>query len=116
MSAIRVLTLLTPSRRRVLQCELVFYLCKCSSPESRQLSASLTPFLLWMEWMLGGACGADKEEAWEDDVTALEIALLAIYHQDFTIAPLPAVTRSIPLGRTSIYHVCLHQGRRSLTL
>lgn len=58
-----------------------------------------------MEWLLSGACGTEKEEAWEDDVAALEIALLAIYHQAFNIAPLPTITRSIPLSKASIYHV-----------
>jgi len=55
--------------------------------------------------MLGGICGSDKVEGWDEDVMALEVTLLALYQQDFNISPLPKTIRVASLSKSSIYHV-----------
>lgn len=93
---------------RIFQCELLFYLCKCSAAESRLFIANLIPLLLWMEWILTNENGIDNNGAkLEEDLIAIEVALLAAFQQDFNINPLPPSTRVTSIRHPSIYHVNL---------
>ncbi len=88
----------TPSKQRVLLCEIIFCLCKCMAAECRLFVASVLPTLLWAEWALD----YDKAEM-ETDQSALEIAIMAAYQQDLNIQPTIAPTRTPSLSVPSIY-------------
>jgi hypothetical protein len=84
----------------------LFYLCKCSSPESRLFVASIVPVLLWTEWLLvlKSESGPESFQESEDDIAAIKVALLAAYQQDFNICPLPPAMRVSSMNQSSIYH------------
>lgn len=111
---IRVLTISLHSPTRILLCEIIFYLCKCTAVECRLFMASVLPALLYAEWVLGGghcpvAALQNEKPAeslqLEDDLAAIEVAILAAYQQDYNINPLPSAIRIPPLSQPSIYHV-----------
>lgn len=157
------------SESRILLCEIIFNLCKCTSSECRLFIASLIPSLLACEWILGGGLrclslpssptvcgkpiqtlnsksvikiddhnhldiitkayvsddssvnasgkhGGDDDEipeknefseqtSLDEDLAAIEVAILAIYQQDYNINPIPIITRIPALTKPSIYHV-----------
>jgi hypothetical protein len=80
-------------------CELIFNICKCTTPESRLFVASQIPLLLWNEWIF------DREDpALEEDLSAIEVALLAAFQQDLNIQPGRPSIRIPSIRKPSIYH------------
>jgi hypothetical protein len=83
----------------MLVCEIIFNICKCTTQECRLFVASQLPVLLWMEWCL------DKEDAaLEEDISAMEIALLAAFQQDLNIETAQPIIRVPDIKQPSIYH------------
>lgn len=97
------------SNKRILACELLFNVCKCTSPETRCFVASQLPLLLWTEWVL------DRQDpSLDEDLSAIEIALLAAYQQDVNIQTAVPSARVPDIKQPSIYHVvgCVARGAR----
>lgn len=82
-------------------CELIYHLCKSTTMACRTFIAHLIPLLLWMEWVL--AAQEYNIDAIGEDRAALEIAILAVFQQDYNIAPLAPVFRVFPLSKTNLY-------------
>ncbi|CAM6031622.1 unnamed protein product [Sphagnum compactum] len=62
---------------RVLICEVFHHISRLTLADCRLLMASASPFLLWMEWTLN----LQRKEGLEDDLLAVELALLATCNQ-----------------------------------
>lgn len=98
-------------------CQIIFYISKTTTRECRLLIVHLIPAILWTEWLLSSqvlACRRqnttgelDPEvEALSEDVTALEVAVLSAFRQDYNINPLAPTYKIVPLlSHPSIYYV-----------
>lgn len=105
------------SSKRTLLCEIIFHLTKCPSPECKTLISLLCPIIIWTEWCLSNFLhkfvftskniSEDEEvliDLLEEDLSSLEVVILAIWQLDFKLSPLPLTCRFVDLRRkTTIY-------------
>ena len=63
----------------------------------------MLPALLWLEWVFGNKEWESGEA--DEDIAAIDVALLAAFQQDFNISPLPSSIRVVAMNQPSIYHV-----------
>lgn len=96
----RILSVAAHSQKRIMMCEIIFNVCKCTTPECRLFVASQLPLLLWMEWSLDRQDGSI-----EADISAVEVALLAAFQQDLNIESAVPEIRVPDLQQSSIYHL-----------
>lgn len=100
----------TLSSKRTLLCEVIFHLTKCPSPECRTMISLISPTIIWAEWSLSNylhklttTTNTEAEEGLiellEEDLSSLEVVILAIWQLDFKLSPLPLTCRFIDLRR-----------------